>query len=235
METSTEVPVASAIWAVEQVAAELRETYLGVAAAMVLLERVGAGCPHPALRLARRSAGDALDLAGEVDQQVTDGVRRLRVAAGHIEPNTIGGLVEVLDSVGSQWSAAADRIRLLPARVTAAGRQLRDAVPADAPPADPGDSTEVTAGQKHNPDVTAGQKHNPDVTAGQKHSPEAATRQRQHDTRPTARQAHDTETAARQWQHAAEQLDLMAECLTSAVAALGSYTDGLSGAEPATR
>ena len=42
METSTEVPVASAIWAVEQVA-ELRETYLGMAAALVLLERVGAG------------------------------------------------------------------------------------------------------------------------------------------------------------------------------------------------
>ncbi|WP_328345069.1 hypothetical protein [Micromonospora sp. NBC_00421] len=183
METNTEVPVASAIWAVEEVAAELRETYLGVAAAMVLLDRVGAGCPHPALRLARRSSGDALDLAGEVDQQVTDGVRRLRVAAGHIEPDTIGGLVEVLDSVGSRWSAAADRIRLLPARVTAAGRQLRDALPADAPPAD-----------------------------------------------PTARQEHDTETTARQWQHAAEQLDLMAECLTSAVAALASYTEGLSGA-----
>ncbi|WP_328342453.1 hypothetical protein [Micromonospora sp. NBC_00421] len=102
-------------WAVEQVAAELRETYLGVAAAMVLLDRVGAGCPHPALRLARRSGGDALDLAGEVDQQVTDGVRRLRVAAGHVEPDTIGGLVEVLDSVGSRWSAAADRIRQFPA------------------------------------------------------------------------------------------------------------------------
>ncbi|MEU1607724.1 hypothetical protein ABZ428_31095, partial [Micromonospora matsumotoense] len=59
METSAQVPVASAIWAVEQVAAELRETYLGVAAAMVLLQRVGAGCPHPALRLARRSGEDA--------------------------------------------------------------------------------------------------------------------------------------------------------------------------------
>ncbi|MEU1607375.1 hypothetical protein [Micromonospora matsumotoense] len=203
METNPEVPVASAIWAVEQVAAELRETYLGVAASMVLLERVGAGCPHPALRLARRSGGDALDLAGEVDQQVTDGVRRLRVAAGHVEAGTIGGLVEVLDSVGSRWSTAADRIRQLPARVTAAGQQLRDADP--------------TTEQEHS---------NTGHIAGQ----------RQHDTRPTTRQArHDTETTARQWQHAAEQLDLMAECLTSAVTALASYTDGLSGTRPTTR
>ncbi|MGX4658275.1 hypothetical protein ACWCHM_31840 [Micromonospora sp. SCSIO 07396] len=196
METNTEVPVASAIWAVEQVAAELRETYLGVAAAMVLLQRVGAGCTHPALRLARRSGEDALDLAGEVDQQVTDGVRRLRGTAGHAEPSTIGELVEVLDTVGSQWSAAADRIRRLPARVTAAGQQLRDAPPADAPP------TEVTG------------------PAG------AATRRQGR---------HDTETTARQWQHAAEQLDLMVESLTSAVAALASYTGGLSGAQPTTR
>ncbi|MEU1756441.1 hypothetical protein ABZ436_27815 [Micromonospora matsumotoense] len=206
METSAQVPVASAIWAVEQVAAELRETYLGVAAAMVLLDRVGAGCPHPALRLARRCGEDALDLAGEVDQQVTDGVRRLRVAAGHIEPGTIGGLVEVLDSVGSRWSAAADRIRQLPARVTAAGQQLRDALPDGTPPTGPAQPGEPTA------------------------------EQRRHDTRPTAQQArHDTETTARQWQHAAEQLDLMVESRTSAVAALASYTGGLSGTQPKTR
>lgn len=197
METSAQVPVASAIWAVEQVAAELRETYLGVAAALVLLERVGAGCTHPALRLARRSGEDALDLAAEVDQQVTDGVRRLRVTAGHAEPSTIGELVEVLDTVGGQWSAA-DRIRQLPARVTAAGQQLHDTANADAPPADVTRATDPTP---------------------------AAARQWQ----------HDTHTTARQWQHAAEQLDLMAECLTSAVAALGSYTGGLSGAGHAVR
>ncbi|WP_431927796.1 hypothetical protein [Micromonospora wenchangensis] len=187
METSTEVPVASAIRAAEQVAAELRETYLEVAAGMVLLERVGGGCTHPALRLARRSGGDALDLAAEVDQQVTDGVRRLRVAAGHVEPGTIGDLVETLDTVRGQWSAAAGRIRQLPGRVTAAGQQLRDAAPAEAAPTDP---TGVTT------------------------------------------RRHDTETTARQWRYAAEQLDLMAECLAAAVAALGSYTDGLSGAAP---
>ncbi|MFI9641649.1 hypothetical protein ACIG87_16555 [Micromonospora sp. NPDC051925] len=195
-ETSSEVPVASAIWAVEQVAAELRETYLGVAAAAVLLERVGAGCTHPALRLARRSSGDALDLAGEVDQQVNDGVRRLRVTAGQQEPATIGGLVEVLDTVCGQWGAAADRVRQLPARVTAAGQQLRAAVPADDPTL-----------SRHLP--TSSQPR------AAVHGDETAT-----------------EATARQWQHAAEQLDLMAECLTSAVAALASYTDGLSGAVP---
>ncbi|MFY1588218.1 hypothetical protein ACN267_27405 [Micromonospora sp. WMMD734] len=189
METSTEVPVASALRAAEQVAAELRETYLGVAAGVVLLERVGAGCTHPALRLARRSGGDALDLAAEVDQQVTDGIRRLRVAAGHVEPGTIGDLVETLDTVRGRWSAAADRIRHLPGRVTAAGQQLRDAAPAEATP------TDSTGG-----------------------------------TTPPGR--HDTETTTRQWRYAAEQLDLMAECLAAAVAALGSYTDGLSGAAP---
>jgi hypothetical protein len=39
-----------------------------------------------------------------------------------------------------------------------------------------------------------------------------------------------SEAASGQWSRAAEQLDLMAESLTAAVAALTSYTEGLSGA-----
>ncbi|SCG61672.1 hypothetical protein GA0070560_11686 [Micromonospora halophytica] len=61
--TDSGIPVASAIWAVEQVAGELRETY-AMAAATVLLDRMSAGCTHPAIRQARRSGEDALDLAG---------------------------------------------------------------------------------------------------------------------------------------------------------------------------
>jgi hypothetical protein len=41
-------------------------------------------------------------------------------------------------------------------------------------------------------------------------------------------------TAVEQWQGGAGQLDLMAESLTAAVAALASYTGGLSGPEPTT-
>ncbi|MEU3454032.1 hypothetical protein ABZ671_10560 [Micromonospora sp. NPDC006766] len=174
-ETSSEVPAASAIWAVEQVTGELRETYLAVAAAAVLLERTSAGCAHPAIRLARRSGEDALDLAGDAERQLTDGVRRLRTEAGHQDPATIGDLIEVLDTARDQLDAADARIGQLPARITTAGQQLLDADPAD----------------------------------------------------PTSA------TAAGQWNRAAEQLDLMAASLSSAVAALSSYTDGLSGAETA--
>ncbi|MER7417858.1 hypothetical protein ABT346_13915 [Micromonospora peucetia] len=167
---------ASAIWAVEQVAGELRETYLAVAAATVLLERTSAGCAHPAVRQARRSGEDALDLAGDAERQLSEGVRRLRADAGHQEPATIGGLVEVLDAARDELDAAAARLAQLPARITGAGKQLLDS-------------------------------HRGDPA---------------------------TATAAGQWQRAAEQLDLMTVSLASAVAALASYTGGLSGAEPAT-
>ncbi|MEU8260858.1 hypothetical protein AB0C02_09595 [Micromonospora sp. NPDC048999] len=184
-EASSVVPAASAIWAVEQVTGELRETYLAVAAAAVLLERTGAGCTHPAIRLARRSGEDALDLAGDAERQLSDGVRRLRAEAGHQDPATICDLIEVLDTARDQLDAAAARIGQLPARITAAGQQLLNTDRAD--PTD---------------------RANP------------------------ADQA--TATAAGQWNRAAEQLDLMAASLASAVAALSSYAGGLSGAEPAT-
>ncbi|KAB1946943.1 hypothetical protein F8271_05540 [Micromonospora sp. ALFpr18c] len=179
-ETATEVPAASASWSVEQVTAELRETYLAVAAAAVLLERTGAGCAHPAIRLARRSGEDALDLAGDAERQLSDGVHLLRTDAGHQDRATIGALVEVLDTVRDQLAEAAARIGALPARITTAGQQLIGTDPHDRP-SDPA-----------------------------------------------------TETAAGQWHRAADQLGLMTESLSAAVAALTSYTGGLSGAEPAT-
>ncbi|WP_243707879.1 hypothetical protein [Micromonospora sp. KC606] len=155
---------------------ELREAYLAVAAATVLLERMSAGCAHPAIRQARRSGEDALDLAGDAEQQLRDGVGRLRADAGNESPVTIGGLVTALDTVRDQLGAAATRIGQFPARITTAGQQLLDA---DRP-------------------------------------------------------GLVDETVADQWQRAAEQLGLMAESLTTAVAALAAYTGGLSGAEPAT-
>ncbi|MEV1318526.1 hypothetical protein AB0J14_20865 [Micromonospora arborensis] len=162
------VPEASAAWEVEQVAGELRETYLAVAAATVLLERTSAGCVHPAIRQARRCGDDALDLAAEAQRQLTDGLRRLHTEAG--QPS-IGDLIEVLDTARDQLSAAAERAGRLPERITTARRQL--------------------------------------VEAGQ----------------PTPA----TETVSEQWSRAAEQLDLTSESLTAAVAALATYTDGLSG------
>ncbi|TDC29844.1 hypothetical protein [Micromonospora sp. KC213] len=174
--TDSDVPAASAIWAAEQVTGELRETYLAVAAATVLLERLSAGCAHPAIRQARRSGEDALDLAGDAEQQLRDGVGRLRAEAGSEEPVTIGGLVAALDIVRDRLGAAATRIGRFPARITTAGQQLLDA------------------------------------------------------DRPGLLDDAVTE----QWQQAAGQLDLMAESLTAAVAALAAYTGGLSGAEPAT-
>ncbi|MEU7848836.1 hypothetical protein AB0B74_15950 [Micromonospora parva] len=179
-ETATEVPAAGAIWSVEQVTAELRETYLAVAAAAVLLQRTGAGCAHPAIRLARRSGEDALDLAGDAERQLSDGIHLLRADAGHQDRATIGGLIEVLDTVRDQLAVAATRVGQLPARIRTAGRQLLD------------------------------------------------TDQHEPTTDPAA------ETAAGQWHRAADQLGLMTESLSSAVAALTSYTGGLSGAEAAT-
>ncbi|MET8088903.1 hypothetical protein [Micromonospora sp. NPDC005220] len=118
------VSEASAAWEVEQVAGELRETYLAVAAATVLLERTSVGCAHPAIRQARRRGDDALDLAGDAHRQLTEGVRQLRAEAGQA---SIGDLVDVLDTARDQLSAAAARVAQFPARITAAGRQLLDA------------------------------------------------------------------------------------------------------------
>ncbi|MEU8328251.1 hypothetical protein [Micromonospora sp. NPDC048839] len=131
------VSEASAAWEVGQVAGELRETYLAVAAATVLLERTSAGCAHPAIRQARRRGDDALDLAAEAERQLTDGVRRLHTDAG--QPS-IGDLVEVLHTARDQLGATAERVARFPARISAAGRQLVDA-------GQPDPVTEAASGQ----------------------------------------------------------------------------------------
>ncbi|TDB99490.1 hypothetical protein E1091_06790 [Micromonospora fluostatini] len=137
-ETSTEnTPTAgTALTAVEQVAGELREAVLTVAATGALLERTGHGCAHPAIRQATRCAEDALDLAGEAERMLSDGVHRLRAHAGYEPPAGIGALVDVLDSTSKQFDAAAGRVRTFPARIVAAGQQLAEA----------GHPEEVTAG-----------------------------------------------------------------------------------------
>ncbi|MFF5173953.1 hypothetical protein ACFY3U_15085 [Micromonospora sp. NPDC000089] len=174
--TDCEIPAAHAVWSAEQVAGELRATYLAVAAATVLLDRTSVGSAHPAIHLARRSGEDALDLAGDAEQELRDGIHRLRAEAGHREFATVGGLIEVLDTVRNQFGAAADRIARLPDRITAAGRQLAAADPSGLA----------------------------------------------------------AEAATEQWRHAAAQLHLMAQSLTSAGNALASYTGGLSGVDAAT-
>jgi hypothetical protein len=121
------VPAASAAWAIEQVVSELRAAYLTVARAGALLERTGADCAHPALRQARRCGADALDLASDAERMLGDGVHRLYAQTGHGRPTSIGELVGVLDTARDQLTTAADRVRQLPARITAAGQQLTDA------------------------------------------------------------------------------------------------------------
>lgn len=125
-EKSSEASAASAGWAIEQLTAELREMYLAVASATVLLERTSAGCAHPAIRQARRSGDDALDLAADAERQLSEGTNRLRAEAGHNAPATIAGLVDVLDATRHQLDTAAERIRRLPERITATVRQLAD-------------------------------------------------------------------------------------------------------------
>ncbi|WP_406073122.1 hypothetical protein [Micromonospora sp. NBC_01638] len=58
-------------------AGELRETYLAVAAATVLLERTSAGCAHPAIRQARRSGDDALALFATPERAPAAAPRRV--------------------------------------------------------------------------------------------------------------------------------------------------------------
>ncbi|KXK62250.1 hypothetical protein AWW66_09465 [Micromonospora rosaria] len=137
-ETSTEnaPTTGTALAAVEQVAGELREAYRAVAATGALLERTGHGCAHPAIRQATRCAEDALDLAGEAERMLSDGTHRLRAHAAHEPLAGIGALVDVLDSTREQFDAAADRVRAMPARIVAAGRQLAGA----------GQPEQVTAG-----------------------------------------------------------------------------------------
>ncbi|WP_159079437.1 hypothetical protein [Plantactinospora sp. BC1] len=62
---TTDAPAGAeaAAWAAERVCGELREAYLIVAAAAVLLDRAGEGSVHPELRQARRCGAEALSLA----------------------------------------------------------------------------------------------------------------------------------------------------------------------------
>ncbi|WP_141725383.1 hypothetical protein [Micromonospora pallida] len=119
------VPTASAAWAVAGVADELREAYVAVGAAVVLLERVGGGAAHPALRAAQRGADQALDLADEAERLLGLGVQRLRTAPGRHAP--VDDLAATVGAVVVRLRAAADRIDRFPHRIRVAEEQLRAA------------------------------------------------------------------------------------------------------------
>ncbi|MFI6227596.1 hypothetical protein ACIBCR_09800 [Micromonospora echinospora] len=119
------VPAASAAWAVSGVADELREAYVAVGAAVVLLERVGGGAAPPALRAAQRGADHALDLADEAERLLGLGVARLRTAPGRHAP--VDDVAATVGAVVVRLRAAADRIDRFPHRIRVAGEQLRAA------------------------------------------------------------------------------------------------------------
>ncbi|MEO3746500.1 hypothetical protein [Plantactinospora sp. B5E13] len=118
--------VEGAAWAAERVCGELREAYLTVAAAAVLLGRAGDGSMHPELRLARRCGEEALDLASHVEQLLGSGLARLRDQIGGGDVTSIGRVVASLDESRTQFAEAAERLAGLPGRLRAAERQLRD-------------------------------------------------------------------------------------------------------------
>ncbi|BCL15382.1 hypothetical protein [Micromonospora sagamiensis] len=94
------VPVESAAWAVSGVADELREAYVAVGAAVVLLERARVSTAHPALREAQRGADHALDLADEAT--TGEWVR----AAGQLEL-TAAALRETVAALAAQFTTGA--------------------------------------------------------------------------------------------------------------------------------
>ncbi|AVT36401.1 hypothetical protein C6W10_07840 [Plantactinospora sp. BB1] len=128
------------MWAAEQVAGELREAYLTVAAAAALLERTGAGSAHPELRQARRCAEDALDLANYAEQLLGGGIRRVYERFGWDEVTSIGQVAGMLTVSQTRFAEVAERIAGLPDRLRGAGQRLRDA-------GDPAYSTDVVTEQ----------------------------------------------------------------------------------------
>ncbi|MBF9134476.1 hypothetical protein I0C86_36935 [Plantactinospora sp. S1510] len=126
-----DTPEASAAWVAEQVAGELRDAYLTVAAAAALLERTGAGSAHPELRQARRCGEDALDLANHAEQLLGGGIRRLHERAGRADVTSIGQVAGTLTVSRTQLAEVADRIAGLPDRLRTAERRLRDVVDPD--------------------------------------------------------------------------------------------------------
>lgn len=121
-----EAPEAGAAWAAEQVAGELREAYLTVAAAATLLERTSAGSAHPELRQARRCGEDALDLANHADQLVGGGIRRLLDRFDQAPVTSVGQVAGTLDVTRTRFAEAAERVAELPARLRAAEQRLRN-------------------------------------------------------------------------------------------------------------
>ncbi|WDZ86494.1 hypothetical protein [Micromonospora cathayae] len=119
------VPAASAAWAVSGVTDELREAYVMVANALVLLERLGGGATDPVVRAARYGADLALDLADEAERLLGLGVQWLRRTPGR--RGTGGDRATTLAVVAVRLGAAADRIDRFPHRIRVAEEQLRAA------------------------------------------------------------------------------------------------------------
>ncbi|MEO3742454.1 hypothetical protein [Plantactinospora sp. B5E13] len=125
---TTDVPTGAeaAAWAAERVCGELREVYLTVAAAAVLLGRAGAGSMHPELRQARRCGEEALDPASHVEQLLGSGLARLWDQIGGGDVTSIGRVVGSLDESRTRFAEAAERLAGLPSRLRDAERQLRE-------------------------------------------------------------------------------------------------------------
>jgi len=121
-----DTPVASAAWTAEQVASELREAYLAVAAAAALLERTSDGSAHPALRQARRCGEDALDLASHAEHLLGQGIQGLHDRLGRVDVTSVGRVAGALTASRTQLGEATERVAGLPDRLRVAGQRLRD-------------------------------------------------------------------------------------------------------------
>jgi hypothetical protein len=119
-----DTPEASAAWAVERIAGELREAYLTVAAAAALLARTSTGSAHAELRQARRCGEDALDLATHAEQLIGGGIRRLHDRAGRADVTSIGQVAGTLTVSRTQFAEAAERVAGLPDRLRVAEQRL---------------------------------------------------------------------------------------------------------------
>ncbi|MEQ4302020.1 hypothetical protein ABNF97_11625 [Plantactinospora sp. B6F1] len=117
----------AAAWAAEKVCGELREAYLLVAAAAVLLDRAGDGSTHPELRQARRCGEEALSLASHVERLLDSGLTQLRGQIGGGDVASIGRVVGSLNVSRTRFAVAAERLAGLPGRLHYAERQLREA------------------------------------------------------------------------------------------------------------
>jgi hypothetical protein len=117
-------PAASPKRQAVRVGRDLEETYHALRATVDLLYQASAGSVNPALRQARRSGDDALELAEYAKRMLDDGIERLRTRPDSGPPHTVDEVAESLTAVRNRLGATAQRMASLPRQVAAAKADL---------------------------------------------------------------------------------------------------------------